>query len=270
MELIEIKFRTWFKGTPPQRIKLQIPGWAGEKGYSNNSKPQPWHCKPFVDASTYGLELIYPFKNECVVRTDHNDITTFEGDFSAEEQITGIKMPPFMSFAPHHYGFTSSLDLKTTPGIVTRIEPHPSFYTDRTGTVPIPVAGHIESEWWSRIFFIAFKAPLPGQCHVFKPNQPYAQLLFLPKEVDYKVEHMTPEEIATRQMRDEQLGKHGSLLCTRHYTDHLGHKFDNKYKTMSKINDKDGEQGVDQYISKTLASKIKEPKKIKGYKLKCK
>jgi hypothetical protein len=268
MQTIEIKYRTWFKGSPPQKIKLQVPGWAGDQGYSNGSKPQPWHCKPFVDGSTYGLELVYPFSNECVIRTNENEVVTFEGDFTDDEAYCGVKMPPFMSFAPHHYGFTSSLDIMTPPGIVTRIEPHPKFYTDRTGTVPIPVPGHIQSEWWSRIFFIAFKSPLPGQYHIFRPGEPYAQLLFVPKEINYDIKPMTAEEAAKRSVRDDNLGRHGHKLCTRHYNDHVAHRFDNKYKVMGKINDREGVEGVDRYIAETLAKKIAKPKKISGYRLK--
>lgn len=264
MNLVEISYRCWFKGIPPKTIKLQIPGWAGTPGYSDGCEPQPWHCKPFVDASTYGLELIYPFSNPCIVKNE-NDKITFDSVFTDEEKSTGM-MPPFMSFAPYHYGFTSSLDIKTKPGIITRIEPHPSFYTDRTGTIPTPVAGHIETEWWSRIFFIAFKSPLPGQHHVFSPGQPYAQLLFLPKEINYKIKPMPPEEIAKRSVRDDKINKNSDKLCNHSYTDNKNNVFNNKYKVISKLNQKEGEEGVDQFIKDKTDIKI--TKKIKSFKIK--
>jgi hypothetical protein len=268
LENVDIRYRTWFKGKPPQKIKLQIPGWAGQPGYSDGSEPQPWHCKPFVDGSTYGLELLYPFENDLVVRTSYEEVVTFNGDFTEHEKSTGM-MPPFLSFAPHHYGFTSSLDLMTPPGIVTRIEPHPRFYTDRTGTVPIAVAGHLETEWWSRIFFIAMKSPLPGCEHVFRCGEPYAQLLFLPKERTYNVIKMTEDEIADRTKRDEKVGKHSKKLCTHRFADHLGRHFDNKYKVMSKINTREGIEAVDDFIEETVGPEVK-AKKIAGFKLKCK
>ncbi len=265
MQKIEISYRSWFKGIPPQQIKLQIPGWAGTPGYSNGCIPQPWHCKPFTDASTYGLELIYPFSSPCIVHTDHDDNVTFTGDFTTEEQQSGVPMPPFMSFSPHHYGFTSSMDIKTNKDIITRIEPHPRFYTDRSGLVPIPVAGHIETEWWSKIFFVVFKSPLPGQSHHFNPEEPYAQLLFLPKDVDYTINHMTNKEISERIVRDENISKNAKHLCTRHFKDHKGNSFDNKYKTLSKANNK---EGVDQYIERVIVENTKSPKKIPGFKRK--
>lgn len=196
-----------------------------------------------------------------------DDKISFEGDFSEEEAASGLKMPPFMTFAPHHYGFTSSLDLKTPPGIVTRIEPHPRYYTDRTGTVPLPTAGHIESEWWSRIFFIAFAAPHPGRHHVFRYNEPYAQLLFVPAEVKYDIEPMSVGEAAVRQVREDNIRQHGNILCNRDFQDHNGNNFDNKYKVMSKINAREGIEGVDKYITEVI-DKLPKPKKISGFKFK--
>lgn len=62
MTKIDVLWRTRHKGLPPRPIKLQIPGWAGhDLNHGDGATPQPWHCPPFVDGSTYGLELLYPF-----------------------------------------------------------------------------------------------------------------------------------------------------------------------------------------------------------------
>ena len=75
MDKLEIKYRTYYKGIPPKKIKLKIPGWSGDsKDYGDGAKPQPWHCVPFVEGSTYGLELIYPFETECVVTREDGKI----------------------------------------------------------------------------------------------------------------------------------------------------------------------------------------------------
>ena len=69
MENIKLKYRSLFKGLSPKPIKLEIPGWAGEQNkHTNGDKPQPWHCPPFIEAATYGLELCYPFETECRVK----------------------------------------------------------------------------------------------------------------------------------------------------------------------------------------------------------
>ena len=63
-----LKYRTFGKGLPPRPIRLEIPGWAGDTSkMEDGSVPQPWHCNPFVEVSTYGLELIYPYDAECHV-----------------------------------------------------------------------------------------------------------------------------------------------------------------------------------------------------------
>lgn len=73
VQKIGIKYRTWFKGVAPRPIRLEIPGWAGEKNWESG---QPWHCKPFVDGATYGLELIYPYDTEVAV-VSKNGVSEF-------------------------------------------------------------------------------------------------------------------------------------------------------------------------------------------------
>lgn len=256
MEKTTVAYRTWYLGQPPRPIKLQIPGWAGDPGYSEGCKPQPWHCKPFVDASTYGLELIYPFPEPCVV-TGLDGGVRFDGNFPELEAALGMKHP-FMAFAPDHYGYTSSLDIMTRPGTVTRVEPHPRFFTDRTGECPIAVAGHLETEWWSRIFFLAFKSPRPGEKHVFRQGEGYAQVLFVPRDVEYEVRPMTADEESVRKARDEGIAKNSKKICSHFYLDHLGHRFDNKYKVLSKVNRRAGADGVDGVLAG-----VKRPVKMK-------
>ena len=68
MTAIDVRWRTNHKGIPPRPIKLEIPGWSGrDLRHDDGATPQPWHCPPFVDGSTYGLELVYPFDAECAV-----------------------------------------------------------------------------------------------------------------------------------------------------------------------------------------------------------
>src|SRR5581483_3355518 len=131
----------------------------------------------------YGLELIYPFDTECVVRNDGK--VTFEGDFEPERPPDDKDWPPFKAFAPGHYGMTSCLDIEPPEGYVLRTEPHPRYFTDPDNTTPCMVPGHIQGEWWPRIFFVVFKAPPQGHFHVFCKGEPYGQLLVVPRKVTY-------------------------------------------------------------------------------------
>src|SRR5947209_1779647 len=93
-KIIPIKYRNWLHGQPPKRIKLDIPGWAGENSWA---MPQPWHCKPFADANTYGLELVYTWQTTCTVTCDNPEgMCSFEGNFDAEKpEYLGKDWHPF-------------------------------------------------------------------------------------------------------------------------------------------------------------------------------
>jgi len=255
MHNIKVKYRTYYKAIPPKRIKLDIPGWAGTPDKQvNGNKPQPWHCVPFVEGSTYGLELIYPFESECKVFNE-NDKLRFEGDFNGENPWGSG--PPFSNFAPNHYGFTSSLDIQAPDGYVVRLEPHPRFFTDTIGTVPIVVPGHINS-WWAKIFFIVFKAPRPGEVHIFRKNEPYAQVLIVPQKVNYELSEMNEFEAANRAIIDAKISSYGKLISKNSWQDHQNNTFDDKYKQLAKVFAKEGE--IESYLL-NLANK-EMPKKL--------
>jgi hypothetical protein len=269
-----VKYRTWYRGIPPSPIKLQIPGWAGmDKNHSDGAIPQPWHCPPFVDGSTYGHELIYPFKSECRVSRIRGELV-FEGDFSAEDwmlneqnnHITGDeskkKTPPMMSFAPGHYGMSSSLDMEPPDGYVIRTEPHPRFYTDDTGTVPCMLAGHIQ-RWWSRIFFVVFKAPREGETHIFREGEPYGQVLFVPQKNNVEFVPFTDEERIQRESRDRKISEHGDKISNHSWKDHKCLKFDDKYKVLSSSYAKGGYGNMDKTINEKVSLKNDEPIKTK-------
>lgn len=262
MKKLEIKYRTWHKAIPPKPIKLQIPGWSGEQNeHTNGDKPQPWHCIPFVEGATYGLELYYPFESECRVSMVNNEIL-FEGDFVEEQkQCLDVPMPPFMCFAPGHFGMTSALDIKVPSGYILRTEPHPRYYTDTTNTVPCCLPAHIQSEWWPKIFFVVFKNPVPGQTLIFRKGEPYGQVLILPKKINYEIKEMTLEEASSRGSFDEKLNKYCKKIAKNDWYDHLGHNFDDKYKILSTVFNKSGVTGVKEFVE-TIASKTK--KKFRG------
>lgn len=264
MDGLEVKYRTWYKGIPPRPIKLQIPGWAGEPNkHTDGDKPEPWHCPPFVDGSTYGLELCYSFDSECQVRIV-NDKVMFLGDFSAEQAgCPGTPLPPFMNFAPGHFGMTSSLDIKVPSGYVLRTEPHPRYYTDTTNTVPCCLPGHIQTEWWPKIFFVVFKNPMPGQTLFFRKGEPYAQVLVVPKKVNYEIKAMSDSEALDRNALDEKLNKYCKKFVKNNWHDHKGNNFDDKYKILSAVFAKSGIKGVREFLD-SVAHGVEGKKKFRG------
>lgn len=273
-----VKYRTWHTAEPPRPIKLQIPGWSGkDRRHDDGCEPQPWHCPPFVDASTYGHELVYNYKSECRVKRISGEVV-FEGDFGEEQWLIGEdggtvsgdqptrRSPPMMSFAPGHYGMSSGLDLEPPEGYVIRTEPHPRFYTDETGTVPCMLAGHIQ-RWWSRIFFVVFKAPREGETHIFRPGEPYGQVLFVPQKNNFRFEPFAPEECRIRETRDTRISDHGRKISNHSWHDHKMLTFDDKYKVLASAYAKGGYEGVDGTIKERMVRpgpsiKTKIPKRL--------
>jgi hypothetical protein len=265
MSNIKLKWRSFFNGKefPPTPIKLQIPGWAGgEKVCENGSKPQPWHCLPFVEGSTYGIELKYPFDTECVVKNINGE-TIFEGDFTEESKKYNHSMPPFETFAKGYFGFTSSFDLQPPPDHIIRIEPHPKYYTDFSYTTPLPVVGHIQGEWWTKIFFIVFKQPPLNGKYIFRKGEPYAQILILPKKINYDIEEMSEVEKNERILLESNILKYNKHFCKK-WQDDKGNFFDNKYKFLSSVFAKEGLNG----INKIIKNYDKKKTKIKLFKFK--
>lgn len=256
MKKIEIKYRTWFKGVPPKPIKLQIPGWSGQHNqHKNGDRPQPWHCIPFVEASTYGLELVYNFDTECHVKNIDGKII-FEGDFEEEQkQVKDAQLPPFSTFAPGHFGMTSSLDIQVPEDYVLRTEPHPRFYTDHTGNVPCCIAGHLQTSWWPKIFFVVFKNPLPNQTIIFRKNEPYAQILIVPKKVEYHIQKMTQGEELQRIQTTKQIDENAKKIAKNDWTDYKGNNFDDKYKILAKINNKGGCPEMKKFLERMAHTK---------------
>jgi hypothetical protein len=240
--LHRVKYRTWFKGVPPRPIKLEVPGWAGIKTWETG---QPWHCKPFCSAATYGVELIYPFNTEVTV-TAENGVCDFQYESDKEwREINQTKQFPFSNFTPNH-----SIDLKTEPDYSTLILPHPRFFTDMTGSVPLPSCGMLESDWWPKIFFIAFRAPLPGHKYVFRKGEGYAQLMFVPHEAQYQIEQMSAQEARDRQETEWLMSILLKHVSSKKWKDKFGQVFNNAYKTLSLVARKDGPAGVLEHLRK--------------------
>jgi hypothetical protein len=245
---INIKYRTWMHGIPPKRIKLQIPGWAGENTWEI---PQPWQCKPWSDCATYGLELIYTWKNPCIVTGDEKGKAHFDMKFDEGEIPDYLEKDwhPFAAFAPGHYGYVANVDIKTPDGYSLMLQPHPRAFSDRTGEVPIAVQGMLEMDWWPEIFFMVFKTPLKGQKHIFRNGDPICSCFIVPKDINYNIEEMSEQEDEDRNRRQATLEDKWYKMCTRvFYCKDDEEFFDNKYKVMSEIAGREGNDKVNYYL----------------------
>jgi Flp pilus assembly protein TadD len=250
METLQIKYALYARALPPRPIKITIGGWAGTpEKMEDGSDPQPWHCLPFVEGSTHGLELLYPYEKECHVVNDNGNVR-FDWDF-ANEPGGGVTGAEFVMFSPvkaaQYYLFNARTDIQPPPGYVLRTEPHPRFFTDSTGTVPCALIGHLQNEWYSRMTFVVFRAPRPGQRHIFRQGEPFVQLIFV-RRVSYELTPMTNEEQAPRRALEEAIQRLRYDFAENVWTHPDGARFNNHYKVLARAFARDGMAGIDAII----------------------
>jgi hypothetical protein len=200
---MQLKYRLFEPRLRPRRTKLEVPGWAGQREpRKDGSHEYAWHCVPFSESARYGIELFYPFDNEMHVTTRDGHLI-LDGDFGPDPG-TGVQWPPFRTFGDQFYTYQILLDLKVEEGFAIRIETHPRFYTDRTDTCPIAVPALLR-RWWPMMNFAVFKSPAEGRTHIFKPGEPFAQVLVLPAESEFELVEMDEEEAAERELQSRRI-----------------------------------------------------------------
>lgn len=255
MEKVTIKYCTYAKASPPQPIRLEVPGWAGAPDkVQDGATGQPWYCLPFVEGSTYGLELVYPYETECHVVND-NGAVRFDWDFAREPDgvLTGGEFLPFApTHAPKYYLFNARVDLQPPPGWILRTEPHPRYFTDETGTVPLAMIAHLQQEWYPRMGVVVFRAPRPGQRHIFRKGEPYVQLLFVPR-ISYETTPMSPEEAAQRRELEHAIRVSRRQIATKSWRNCDGIGMDNHYKRLAAAFAQGGKAGVEDLVRQAMA-----------------
>jgi hypothetical protein len=228
--MLEIKYRLAVPGLRPRRTKLEMPGWAGKPApRTDGSHEYAWHCAPFTEGAQYGIEIFYPYDNELQVSKKGGDFI-FDGDFGAPPD-DDLEWPPFRSFGKDYYTFQLLLDLKVGKEWAVRTEPHPRFYTDTTGTVPIAVPALLRTEWWPMISFVVFKSPAEGCTHIFRPGEPMLQILILPVTCDFTLSPMGEEEEAERELRARRIhASRDTLAVDSTWTSDTDTVFDGTYR----------------------------------------
>jgi hypothetical protein len=226
----DIKYRLVNPGLRPRKTKLEMPGWGGQPApRTDGSHEYAWHCAPFTEGAQYGIEIFYPYENELHV-SQKNGVLHFDGDFGPAPD-DDLEWPPFRKFGSDYYTHQLLLDLKVGKDWAVRTEPHPRFYTDTTGTVPIAVPALLRTEWWPMISFIVFKSPREGEVHIFRPGEPMLQILVLPVTCDINLVPMDEEEAAEREMRGRRIhATRPTLAADSNWTSDTDTVFDGTYR----------------------------------------
>ena len=224
-----VKYRMNDPRLSPRRTRLAIPGWAGEsEPRANGSHEHPWHCIPFSEAATAGIELFYPHGDELHVTATEAG-PTFNANPSSTRPLDS-EPPPFRDFGRAYYTYQCLIDLKVEAGCAIKVETHPRFYTDTTGTVPIAIPALIR-HWWPMIYFVVFKTPLPGQTHIFRPGEPFIQMSVVEADAKIDLIAMPEEEAAERDLQSERIYASRSILSSdTQWTSSTDTVFDGTYR----------------------------------------
>ena len=192
-----VKYRTHTPNLVARRTKVEVPGWAGQQEpRTDGSHEYPWHCIPFTEAARTGIELCVPFAGELRV-TARDGEPTFAYDGADEP-------PPFRKFGAEYFTYQLLADFKVDAEYAIKVETHPRFYTDTTGTVPVAVPA-ILRHWWPMIYFVVFKTPMEGQTHVFRPGEPFLTVTVVPADDKLDLVPMPDEEAAERELQSRRI-----------------------------------------------------------------
>jgi len=225
-----VKYRLYQPRLAPRRTKIMVPGWAGEKEpRRDGAHEHAWHCLPFVEGTQAGIELFYPYDNELRV-TRRDGGPHFEGDFGPPPD-SGIQWPPFRSFGAQYYTYQLLLDLKVPEGMAARTEPHPRYYTSAADDVPLAVPAALRTSWWPMISFVVFKTPPAGVTHIFRPDEPFMQILLLSAETAFTLEPMSQDEAAERELQSRRIhASRATLAKESTWTSSTNTVFDGTYR----------------------------------------
>jgi hypothetical protein len=225
-----VKYRLFEPRLNPRRTRLEVPGWGGEQQpRRDGSHEQAWHCVPFMEGAQYGIELFYPFDVELRV-TKRDGHVVLDADWGPDPG-TGVNWPPFRSFGEGYYSYQLLLDLKVPDDMAVRTEPHPRYYTSADDDVPLAVPALLRTSWWPMISFVIFKAPPEGRVHVFRPGEPFMQMIIVPAEAPFELVPMSEEEAAERELRDRRIyASRATLAKETTWTSSTNTVFDGTYR----------------------------------------
>jgi hypothetical protein len=200
----EVRYRLFEPRLNPRKTKLEIPGWAGEpEPRRSGSHEYAWHCLPFTEGANYGIEVLYPFDNELRVSRQERKLI-LDGDFGPAPE-GDLQWPPFRSFGDDYYTYQILIDLKLSDDFAVLTQPHPRFYTDPKEEVPIAVPALLRTSWWPMISFVVFKTPAEGRTHIFRPGEPFMQMLIVPADPEFELVPMDEDESAERELRSRRI-----------------------------------------------------------------
>jgi hypothetical protein len=76
---------------------------------------------------------------------------------------------------------------------------------------------------------------MPGQTYIFRKDEPYAQILIVPRKILYEIQPMTSGEQSARGLLDDSIQKFCKKFTENDWHDNKGNNFDDKYRILNRI-----------------------------------
>jgi hypothetical protein len=225
---MKIKYSPLFSSFPPlERLKPSIS--ADDRQAARLSPPPalPQHCKPWVDANSYGLLIRFPYKVRLSLSIDSSGSTvvTFK---PAGAQLVYKKIVQ-TSFSRTHFGLDCGYLFKTDPGIGLYTGTLPSGYEQKGRLLP----GLVETWWYPKNLFLVHALPSPRETLVFEEGDPLCVLMPVLCE-NIEGELMTPEEVLETTERRSAMSRYLEHHPELRWTSAEGETFSHIYKVFSK------------------------------------
>ena len=81
------------------------------------------------------------------------------------------------------------------------------------------------------VYFLVFKSPPEGGTHVFRPGEPFVQILVLPEEAAFELVPMSEEEAAERELQSRRIYQsRGGLSAETQWRSATNTVFDGTYR----------------------------------------
>lgn len=224
---MKIRYEPLFTSFPAlMPVKPQISAQDRELAGQSPPPALPLHCKPWVDASAYGLLLRFPYKARVTITDTGGHPPDIQMWPRASEKIYSRVAN---SFAKGHFGLSSGYWLKTDPGVGTFTNHLPSGYVARGTLVP----GLVETWRYPKNIFIVFKCPENGASMTFEFGDPLCVLMPVmcePVVGERMSETDLAEFRAERERWRHHLEQHPELV----WTSSEGESFTHLYKVMGR------------------------------------
>lgn len=207
-------------------VKPHIPARDRELARQTPPPALPLHCKPWLDAGSYGLLLTFPYKARVTITDTGSHPPDIQMSPRSAERIYSRVA---YSFARGHFGLSSGYWLKTDPGIGVFTNHLPYGYPAGRSLVP----GLVETWRYPKNIFIVFKCPENGASMTFEYGDPLCVLM--PVTCQPVVgERMTETDLeefrGERERWREHLAEHPELA----WTSSEGESFTHLYKVMGR------------------------------------